>query len=51
LTACNKVTVEFDRERSATRGSAIAEGPRDAVSVEILPTAAQLDEKSRLKRL
>jgi len=34
-----------------TRGSAVAERPRDALSDEILPTAAQPHEKSHSKRL
>ena len=33
--------------KSVTRSSAIAEGPRDALSVEILSIAAQLYEKSK----
>jgi len=32
-----------------TRSSAIAEGPRDALSVEILSAAAQLHEKSHFR--
>jgi len=36
---------------SPTRSSAIAERPRDALSVEILSTAVQLYEKAHVKRL
>jgi len=39
--------------QNTARSSATAEGPRDekAISVEILPTAAQLYEKSHLEWL
>jgi len=36
-------------ETKLTRGSAVAEGPRDALSVEILATAAQLYVKSHFE--
>jgi len=48
--ACQMSAV-YENAQECTRRSAVAEGPRDALSVEILSTAAQLYTKNRIQKL